>query len=497
MDKKDKIKFTERMALKFRRKWLSDGIKTILIIAILFAAYIAINVWAEKADLPQIDLSKNKIYTLSDASKDAVKNIEQETMIYVYGVDEKSSFYDLLKQYNDVNQNIKYKIINEATDLDMVQEYELSSGYQIVIIKSNESEKVIDVANDFMTTDYTTYSQVDITEQVLTNSILALVEENKPKVYFLKGHNEVTADYLTTLQYFLTNEAYETADLNITTQGNVPEDCDVLAILSPTTDLFESEVQPLKDYIARGGKIFFANDSYVASQAEMPNWKIILNEYGVEIQEGFVFEFANGKASSDLEHLFIPEVSSTHEITADIYTDSYYMPMYMIFASRLKFAEDLTSLGVIKESLITSSAESKFITDINSDLENSLATAPAGISEIGSVVSKTVTTPEGEDKTSKLVIIANGTFFTELPFPLDTQGTMIEVYFNKDVILNSIAFLAERENTVKIRKDLNISSYAYTPTEQQARIVLTIIYVIPAFIIIAGIIIWRYRIKKK
>ena len=496
MDKKDKVKFTEKVALKFRRKWLSDGIKTILIIAILFAAYVAINIWAEKAELPQIDITQNKIYTLSDASKNAIKNIEQETMIYVYGIDEISSFYDLLKQYNDTNPNIKYKIINQETDLDMIQEYGLASGYQVVIIKSNESEKVIDVANEFSTVDYTTYTQVDITEQVLTNSILALVEENKPKVYFLQGHEEMTIDYLGILNFFLTNEGYEVANLNLATQGVVPEDCDILAILSPVEDLFEAEVQPLKDYINRGGKIFFTNDSYITTQADKTNWKSVLGEYGVEIEDGFVFEFAQDKSSTQLEHLFIPEVSNAHEITADIYTDTY-VPMYTIFASRLKFAEDLTPLGVVKETLITSSSEAKFITDINSDIENKLASAQAEKSEIGSVLSKTVNTPEGESKTSKLVIISNGTFYTGLPFPLDTEATMIEVASNKDIILNSLGFLAERENSVKIRKDLNAATFVYTPTEQQTRIVLTIIFVIPAFIIISGIIIWRYRMKKK
>ena len=56
----------------------------------------------------------------------------------------------------------------------MVKKYELSEGYFVLIIKSGESEKVIDASTEFSTYDRTTYQTVDTTEQVITNSILGL-----------------------------------------------------------------------------------------------------------------------------------------------------------------------------------------------------------------------------------------------------------------------------------------------------------------------------------
>ena len=61
--------------------------------------------------------------------------------------------------------------------------------------------------------------------------------------------------------------------------------------------------------------------------------------------------------------------------------------------------------------------------------------------------------------------------------------------------MNSIAYLTERENMITIRKDTETS--AYTVTEQQNLIILSIIFVIPVVIIILGIVIWQIRRRKK
>ena len=62
---KNKVKFSEKISLALKRKWLVNGTKTFLIVAILVVAYIALNLTIEQLDLPEIDVTENKIYTLS------------------------------------------------------------------------------------------------------------------------------------------------------------------------------------------------------------------------------------------------------------------------------------------------------------------------------------------------------------------------------------------------------------------------------------------------
>ena len=486
----NKVKLREKLALTFKRKWLVNGTKTFLIIAIIIAAYFALNLWIRQLDLPEIDVTENQIYTLSDASKEAIAKVDQDVTIYCYGFLEDSTFVDLLKQYNKVNDKIKYEMLTEESNYEMIQEHDLQEGYTVLILKSGEAEKVVDASTDFTTYDFTTGQSVDTTEQTMTNSILSLTEENKPKIYFVQGHNEYKLEETSVLTTYLKNEAFEYDSLNIATAGAIPEDCDILAILSPDKDILDTEAQAIKDYINKGGSIYFSMD-VVSEAVSLPNLQSVLDEYGVSVKNGYILEYDEGKANESAPYVFIPEVSSTHEITRDIYSDSN---LWLVYSAKLEFKDEetLKNLNVTKETLVSSSDEAAFITDISSDMKTAAQTAELGKAEIGSILTKTI--GEGEDaKESKLIIMASGSFISDVMtnggYPLSYLGS------NKDFVINSMAYLGDKGNNLTIRKDMANSTYL--PTETQNRVVLTIIFVIPVLIIILGVAIWTYRIKRK
>ena len=70
----------------------------------------------------------------------------------------------------------------------------------------------------------------------------------------------------------------------------------------------------------------------------------------------------------------------------------------------------------------------------------------------------------------------------------------VNLYNNEDVVLNSISHLTEREDTITIRKTDETENY--TVTEKEDTIIKTIIFVVPAIIIIIGIGVWIYRRRK-
>lgn len=495
---KEKTTLKEKISLKFRKTWIVSKTVTILLILILFAAYICINVWTESLELPEIDITENKIYTLSDASKDAIGKIDEDVTIYAYGFEDDGNLIKLLKQYENINDKIKYEIINEENNYNMVQEYDLKSGYYILIIKSGDSEKVIDGSTDFSTYDYTTYQSVDVTEQTITNSILALNAENKPKVYFLQGHEEYKPEEIQVLSSYLQNEAFEIDNLNLITTGSVPEDCNVLAIMSPTTDFMEQEVQAIKDYINKGGNIYFSLDT-VSKTAELPHINQILDEYGVSVDNGYILEYAQNKSMANAPFVFMPEISSTNEITQDIYTDSY---MWLVYSARLRFKDDseLENMNITKETLLSSTEESVFISDLNSELANAISSGEKGSSEISSLITKTIsaTNENGEEVTtnSKMVIVASGSFASDYKieqvsqnYPLSYLGS------NKDFAINAMSFLGDKGNSLTIRKDMANSTYM--PTETENKVVIMITFFVPIIIMVIGIIIGKYRKKRK
>ena len=100
-EKKEKNKKTpkERVAAFFtvlKEYCIKDTTRMILLIAILIAAYIAINLGVRQINLAQIDLTSGKRYTLTDQSKNIVRSIDKEMTFYVWGYSESDQLVDLL-----------------------------------------------------------------------------------------------------------------------------------------------------------------------------------------------------------------------------------------------------------------------------------------------------------------------------------------------------------------------------------------------------------------
>lgn len=493
-----KVTFGEKLSLTLKRKWLVNGVKTFLIIAILIVAYIAINLTVMQLDLPELDVTQNKVYSLSDSSKKAIEKVDKEVKIYAYGFKEDSTFIKFLKQYNKANEKITYEILTEETNLQMVKENELQEGYLVLIIQSGDSKKVIDASTDFYTYDTTTYQRIDVTEQTITNSILSLSEENKPNVYFLEGHGEYSSDLTAVLNSFLKNEAFELNTLNLTTQNQIPENCDILAILSPTSDLLDGEVGIIKNYINNGGKIYLSMD-ILPQATTLPNLQSVLDEFGVSVKNGYILEYNQEKGNSNYPYIFMPEVSSQNPITADISTDSF---MWLAYSSKLNFKtdEELQALNVKKETLLSTTDEAIFVSNLAADMKEAAQTAEQGKAEVASLMTKTITKTneagEEEKLESKLVISATGSFASDYTMSeLTSNYPMSYLGSNKDFVINSFAYLGEKGNTISIRKDMANSTYI--PTEKQDAIVMTIIFTVPVIIILIGVTVAEYRRKRK
>ena len=425
--------------------------------------------------------------------------------MYIYGLEESDTIVSFVKQYTRENEHITYEMLTEESNLAKVQEFDLTSGYQIIVLETADSSKIIDTSYEFYSYDYTTGQEVDLTEQVLTNSLLAITAENKPEVYFTTGHEEYDlSTELSVLSTYLVNESYTAEAINLMTTGAVPADCNLLVIMSPIKDFLESEVNAVLDYINKGGDLIITSDVGNLNES-YPNLTRVYDAYGVTMEnKGYVYETDSTKAAANYPNIFTPEVSSSNDITADIYTDNGQI--WLLYAGRLTFKsdEELASMNITREDLLTSSEKAMFVSDLSQSAEQAANSAQIGQSVIASLLTKTITpateASEGVEATeaveSKVMIMANASFITD--YKVEQLSSSYPVSYlgnNKDFMLNSISELTEREDTLKIRKDMSTSTYE--PTEEEHTIVLIIIFAVPTIIIFAGVIVWNARRRKK
>lgn len=500
--KKEKIKKPKKENKVWRamkNRIFKDSTLTFLLIVAVIAAYVAINMGIKALDITDIDLTKEKFYSLSEESKKQIKNVEQEIEIYVFGYEENSSVVDLIKQYAKYKENIKYEVVSTETRQDIAQKYDVSSTDESngTIVIANGDRKVKVSATDLYSYDYNTYETVDLTEQKLTNSILAVTLDNAPKIYFLTGHGEYTLkDYMTTLNTKLKGEVNEVESLDLLVSNKIPDDCQALVIVSPTTDFTDYETDIITGYINNGGDILWLSD--YSTSGTLTNVNKILNMYGIDLaNNGIILEQDKSAMLMQTPNLILPNLSSESEITRPIVSGGKVL-LFNSGKIDIKSNEELENLGVDVTKLLTTTDSAIFRTDLSNSSTSPSSGEEAKEYVVGALASKTISNDNESENTKKsnLVIYANAIFAIDYPIQISNQAAYaIDFYNNQDLILNSISYLTERTDTITIRK--TYTSVPYTATASQDIVVRLIIFIVPLVIIAIGIVVWVIRKRRK
>ena len=477
-------KFTETI----KKKWLKDTTKTILLVAILIALFIAINLLVDKIELPAIDVTKNQLYTLTEESKQKVKDIQEEIHVYFVGVIEDSPLVDLMRQYTKVNEKITYEVIEDVNSRpEIVAEYGVESD-TIMVIKTANRNKVLS-ASDLYTYDYTTYEQIDISEQKMTNAMVDLTIENKPVIYFLTGHNEYSVQAeLTRLVEGLENDVNTVKTLDLLVTQAIPEDIFALVVGTPGKDFESSEADILIQYIKNGGKILWLNDPDFTG-ASYPNVQRVLDEFGAKVDNGIIIEQDSSKMVLQTGNFILPNVEYT-EATKNISTDGGIM---LVNSGKISLEESdkLQELSVEAQELLTTSPNALFRVDASITSDEKANTDIEGSFTLGYKLTKKV-----GDNEAVMYIIANNVFVSDAQVKVQNNYSYsVEFYNNKDFVLNLIADLTKRKDSITIRKDTGIVTY--TATKQQDAIIKWVIFGVPVIIILAGIVVWQLRRRLK
>lgn len=472
-----------------KKKWLMQTTLTIVLIFIIIAVYLLINIGFQKLNLNPLDFTKEKLYTLSDESKQIVKDIDKQVNIYFFGFDTSSTAYSLAKQYENVNEKIVAEIIDIDERPDLALKYGVESNTDVgIVIQSEERYKILSTS-DLYTYDTSTYETIDITEQKLTNSIVDMTIASKPKIYFLTGHDEYNlSSEMAYLKVYLQNDVNDVDTLNLLTT-ELPDDCDTLVIASPLKDFTELESNKIIEYIKNGGNILWFNDATI-EDVNLPNVQKVLDEYGVAISKGTIVETNSNNMLISNPYLVIPKVNY-HEITKDIYNGTGVV-LPSTGKLNIQNEEKLEELNVEIMPIIESTDTSFYRENFAVSTASKTSSDEEGTFTIAAEAIKTI----NDETKSKLIIFANNVFVSDTAIQIQNQHIYaIALYNNKDIALNSIAYLTDRGDTIRIRKDTGYVTYTATQTEDN--IIRAIIFIVPILIIILGIVIWQVRRRKK
>lgn len=471
---------------KLKKSVLLERTTTILFMAALIALFIGLTLWINSLNLDPIDLTTGKLYTLTEISKEKVKDVDQEVDIYFVGYLDDSPILDLAKQYHNVNEKINVETVIANERQDLVQKYGIDENTVVVIVESEGKSKILQ-ESDFYTYNPETYEQIDLTEERLTNAVLFVNSDKVPVVLFLEGYSSFSINQnMNFLAAYLKNEVTEYFTLNLINEGTVPETCDTLVITTPEIDFDDIATNAIIDYINRGGNILWFN-SVVATNQDFPNVNRVLATYGVKpFEVGYINETDVSKMMKDAPYVILPTINSS-DITKNVGS------VLMLNATKLNFVtdEELENLNVTKTNLLQTSQGAFFRTNFTAVNQGRQEGEAEGSFIVGALLDKKI----DEEKNSKLVIYGENIFITDYTLSQSSSQPMLGYAYNKDLAIDSILYLINRQEDIVIRKDVDTTNY--TATVEQNNVIQLIIFGVPVVIIVLGIVVWQVRRRKK
>ena len=432
----------------------------------------------------KIDVTSQKLYTLTQTTKNLVKNLSEDVTIYVINSEnsQDETLQQTLKSYAELSDHIKLVYKDPVVSPDFYKDYTDSISVNSMIVESAQRFKVINYNKIYeYDYDYSNYSSSVSgydAEGQLTSAIAYVTSDSTSVVYELNGHGEASLD--SSFGDGVKKENVDLAELTLLTEDSVPDDANGVLILSPTNDLNAEDADKLIAYLNNGGKVLISTSYIDRFSEEMPNLTKVLSEFGLSIGDGLIVEQDNARMYQNPIYL-LPNVSSD-SLTNGVYGKSYDYIMMPYAQPILTKEKD----GVTLTTLLTTSEKAYSKTDLNqsSDVKKTEDDAQ-GPFTVGVKAVKTLAS--GEE--AQLILYSSSYLFTASA----NQYTMDN---NLTLFTNAISTMAGESESISIPTKSMASTYATVPTASAVRYGILLMGILPIGLLAAGIIIWIRRRKR-
>lgn len=249
----------------------------------------------------RFDFTEAKVHSLSDQSVTVLKNLKNEVRIKSFFLEDnyqRNTMKYLMDNYTYHSSKIKHEFIDPDKNPGLVKRYEVTED-GTSIFESGDKESRI-----------TSTSEEDI-----TNAIIKITRGKKKTIYFLEGHGEGSIEELDDNGYSqakaeLEKLAYDVKKLSLALPNTFPADVDLLIVPGPKKDLFPDELETIRNYLYKGGRVFFLVDPQSA-----PDLGPFLATFGIKLENDVIVDTVSRLMGGDY---FMPLVSQYeyHTITS-------------------------------------------------------------------------------------------------------------------------------------------------------------------------------------
>jgi len=468
------------------------GTLALVSVLVFTGILVAVNYLASRQN-KRWDLTSNQVYSLSDQTIKVLQNLDAPVKMTVFDRElQLEGYRDRLEVYSYHSSKVSTEYVDPEKNPIRAKAAQIQSLGTIVLEYKDRTERV--TSSD---------------EQAIANALIKVVTGQTKKVYFTQGHGEkdtASSDRTgySAISAALGSDNYSVDKIVLVQKPEVPADATVLVVAGPRTDFLPPEIDAVKKYVAKGGKVLVMLDPPDDPTKGMPVLDGFVKEWGFNVGTNIVVD-ASGIGQLLGTDASVPVAASypSHAIT----TNFQLMTAYPL--ARSVDAVEGGANGHTPQSLVQTSAQSWAEADIAalSKGDGRVALNPEkgdkpGPISLGAAVSAPATeapakpaeakpdptananTPEPPKPESRIVVIGDSDF---------ASNGILGVQGNRDFFLNSVNWLAQQENLIAIRPREPEDRRLTLTADAQSRIFLLSVFILPGLVFAAGIYSWYGR----
>lgn len=431
-----------------------------------------------------VDVTSQKLYSLTSTTKKMLKDLSQDVTIYVINSESNKDTLvgKTLDSYADLSDHIKVVYKDPVVSPDFYKEYTDSISINSLIVECGDRFQVINYSDlyayDFNSSTYQQSVSGYDAEGILTSAIAYVTSENTSAVYRLEGYGEQTLEPAFSDGVKKENVVLES--LTLLTSEGVPENATGVMLLSPANDLNEDDAQKLIDYLDRGGKLLLSTSYKEHFSEEMPNLTKVLNYFGLSIGDGLIVEQDENMMYQSPLYL-LPEVEAD-SLTQNVFGKTYDFVM-MPYTQPILINE---TEGVTVTPLLSTSQSAYSKTGLNESGDLAKADGdPEGSFAVGVHAEKAL----DSEKTAEIIVYSSDMLFTEV----SNRYTMDN---NLTLFTNAVSTMAGKTESISIPVKSYKAEVVAVPMASSVRLAILFMGIIPVASLVTGIVIWARRKKR-
>lgn len=456
------------------------GTYSVGVTALVIVIAIVINMVVQQLpeEIRSIDISSTNIYEIGEVTTDLLASLDKEVSLKVIADQDSvdSRVKKFVKKYAALSDKVEVEWLDSVQHPSVLQEYDTDGDS--IIVSCEETGKSTEIYfSDIIQYDeyyYYYYGSLQETafdgEGQLTSAINYVTSDVNKKIYTTSGHGE--SEFSNSINELFTKNNLETEEINLSMNAEIPEDCDLLFLYAPTSDITEDEKSLIYDYLKEGGNVYLILGE---TTAETPNLDILMKVFGLQKVDGYIADME--RCYQGNYYAIFPELSLLSEQSKGI---SNEMVLFYNSYGMEEVETDSENLYV-----------STFMTTSNNGYAVTETTEEQGEYILGAVATDSFTT-ETEDGESETVEAR----FTVLSSPSMISADITDQLTTLDNLTLFVNTITENfddvENVAIESKSLEIEYN--TPTYAGA-FSLLVVFVIPAVILLIGLVVWMRRRK--